>query len=340
MRYKYFIFVLLVETLFAATGNADTVRLINGDSLSGLIVGLNGQVLTLETDFAGLIEINREFIEQVETSQSLMILRDPAIPETLRPGQATSLDLDGVEYLGPPLPEEPAREVDWSGALDAQVSLRSGERDTYDATTGVTIVRKNDSRLLTELTPVSRLRLGISGAYGESDGQLNTQRANATERYQYYLHKRMYLLQLLGIEHDEGRDLDLRATTGLGLGYDIVSTLQTSLSTDGALTYDYEEWDDPSESDGVREQNEISLRFGLDVEHRFARRSVLADRLEVINGLSDLGSVRVTNTLSFSAPVSEQIFIRFEWRTEFDSDPGTDVDEWDNLFTSGIRYQF
>ena len=318
----------------------DTVHLKNGDTISGTITGFDDGKITVDTEYAGSLSIDPIHVRWLETAGELMVLHPEQPPRTLTGDESKDLDLSAMEYIGPPLPQDPTREVDWEGNLDAQLAIRVGETDTYDAIAGVAVTRHKRQRVLNTLSPISRLRLSLSSAYGESEGELETHRVAVGERYRKYWDNSLYLLQLSGITHDAGRDLDLRATAGLGIGYEVIAAERRSLSVDAALTYDYERWEDDTSSGDVREENHVNLLLGLDFEQRFGNGAALTDSLEVTPRLDQPGELRLTNTLAYTAPVTTNTFIRFEWRAEYESDPPSDVEEWDHLFTSGIRYKF
>lgn len=330
----------LILTAFVAV-YADTVHLTNGDTITGSITGFSDGAVVVTTDYAGEIRIRSEHVRWVETDGELMVIYPDRPPQRVEDGEARDLDLSDAEYIGPPLPIEPVHEAVWEGALDAQIALRTGESETYDAIAGIEVTRHKQERVLNAVHPISRLILSLSGAYGESDGELDTQRVDAEQRYRYYVQPRLYLLQLTAFRHDDTRDLDYRATAGLGLGYDIVRAERRSLSVDGALTYDYEQWEEDGDApDRTRREDHINLLATLEYEERFTSGAILGNTLELVPRLDDPGEVRLMNTFTVAVPVSTRTFVRFEWRSEYDSDPAAGIDEWDHLLTSGVRYTF
>ncbi|HDP34101.1 MAG TPA: DUF481 domain-containing protein, partial [Candidatus Hydrogenedentes bacterium] len=209
---------LLFIILTAAVVAADTVKMHNGDCISGVIISISGGIARIDTTYAGEIAIQLEAVSAIETDEPravalpgnlvvegcLTAAEDGAgirVGEMLHPAApakitALAADMESLDrLLNPPPPSK------WSGAVDAGLALRSGNTDTTDAKLSAEIKRAGNRNTLT---------LNFAAAYGSADDALNTRRFQGDFRWQYYLKERLYAYTLGLAERDDGRKLDYR----------------------------------------------------------------------------------------------------------------------------------
>ncbi len=246
------IVLLILLTVFMAgfSAEADMLILNNGDRITGTLVAIEGGVARITTAYAGEISVKMDAVSAIETDEVRAVaLSDETIVEGVlvredermgvraaddfRP--ATSADivalaatpeaLDGM--LNPPPPKK------WSGTVDLGLALRSGNTDTTDFKFSVGVKRTGDR---------NTLALNFAAAYGAADDVLNTRRYQFDYRWQYYLQERLFLYNIGLAERDDGRKLDYRLQTGLGVGYDFIKQEKRTLSADLGATYTRERW--------------------------------------------------------------------------------------------------
>ncbi len=242
----------LCTLLLATTSRADTLLLQNGDRITGVVESIAQGVVTIQTDYAGALEVQQEAVAGIETESPRAVrLESGALVEgPLEMREGNTGVLQGGTWLPAPPPEmvglarpgeappelaapedeEPKR---WSGSVDLGFTHRTGHTDTTDFNLGSTATREGER---------NTLRLTFTAAYGEADDILNTRRFAGEAKWQYYLKPRLYWYLLGAAERDDGRKLDLRAVGGSGIGYDIIDQERRTLSADAGLTYTHEEW--------------------------------------------------------------------------------------------------
>lgn len=269
--------VAVVCLAVTVTAGADVVYLQNGDRISGTLEGLTDSVLRFHGAYANQMEIPWADVLALTTEQEvelvlhergpltgrLILLDDrPAVvvdgdtqPVVL--DQITAIVVPGVEALEvaeapeeEEIPEEAAEEVPpekWSGNVTAGATWQKGATDTFDAALGLAVKREWAHDTLT---------LTSEGAYGEVESQENTERALGELKWQHYYNDRLYHYWLGGIEHDAGRQLDLRLRTGAGVGREFIKNEKRKLSLEGGIGYRRDRW----------------LEYGL-VEERVAKEA-------------------------------------------------------------------
>ena len=242
---------LLFAYLLASASQADTLFLQNGDRLSGVLVGVAECSVTFETDYAGELHIDVGCIQAVTTDVPIAVrLHDGTVyvgqlavqndtQVLLVEGTSQTLNVDEIEGVAADLEsliglDEPETEWQkWSGAVDAGISLRSGETDTFDATTGLTLVREGVDNTLT---------LTLTGGYNEVDSQVNTRLLKGDAKWEHHPWERFYLFGRTAGEHDPGHRLELRLEGSGGVGYDLIKQERRSLSFDAGIGYAHEWW--------------------------------------------------------------------------------------------------
>jgi len=272
---------------------ADVVALKNGDRISGAVTDIGKTALTVETAYAGKVEVQLDAVSGLTTEKPRFIrLKDGTVASGVldyeteqhlsTPEGSVPLDLAAVEHIAA-TKEELEKAVKragkvWSGTLASGVSFRSGTTDTFDSTLDLTVARKK---------PLHALTLKLNGAYGETEDVLNTQRLYGEAKWQIYpKKKRLYLFWLASGEHDKPRQLQLRTTLGGGLGYDFIKAERRSLSAEFGIDYAREKW----------------RNYGPG-EYRLAKAAAWeASLLEIQNLASEIGAGGLSGAALLTAP--------------------------------------
>lgn len=259
--------------------HADSLYLNNGDRITGTLEGVKDGTIRFVTDYAGTLAVQQTEVRGIATAgpyglefedgtvvEGVLVWRDDSqyvlVGETLKPVVVSNIIAIGVDAaaLAEPAESEAAKEKTWSGAVDAALSVRSGDTDTIDSNVAFTGVRKGARNVLT---------LRSSGAYGEVNDAINARRVDGEAKLQYYPRDRLYVFGLIGAGHDAMRKLELRANAAGGVGYDFIKNDVRGLSADIGLDYTWERWTqyDPAGRDAakkvLREARQNELRAFL-----------------------------------------------------------------------------
>jgi preprotein translocase subunit YajC len=115
----------------------------------------------------------------------------------------------------------------------------------------------------------SRLNMKADGDLERTNNKKNKQKGRLGIKYDYFFdsedflfHQKWYLWSGVGFEHDKFADLNLRTTTGLGPGYQILETERTQLSVEGGASYIWENFDSSKDNDYV------AARWALNFKHQ------------------------------------------------------------------------
>jgi putative salt-induced outer membrane protein YdiY len=396
---------------FPKTAAADSLFLKNGDRLSGVLQSIAEGKVLFSTEYTGELAVSLDALCTIQTDSPIAWLLDDGTIETARLAviqerraefpQENVVDLERVLAAShephalllpppaegiPPLDAAEEKPKLWTGAVDAGLSLRSGETDTLDAHTGIEAVRKTERRILT---------LGLNGAYGEVDSEVNTRRLNVYGKLQYYPKERFYLFGHSAATHDPGTRLELRVEIGGGPGWDVVKNDLRTLSLELGLDYTLEYWnrysireledakstvraaarndlygytrrllqkplDTWASGDIVTafelgakalvadvgqettEDSHVNARLVLAYTQKLFTNSTLSETLVLLPDVDDPSEYRVTSDLAFDTPLSEQLNLRINLKTDYDSQvaAGESECQFENTLITSLRYQF
>ena len=255
---------VMLSLLTLNQAGADEVLLKNGDRITGKIDRLENNVLTVDTSYAGTLAIRWEEVEKLSTDGPVTTvfsekssLRGVISPG--EPGRATvapedlaapvSVALSRIKAINPGPPEPPLKT---KVRINAGANFTSGNTDTENLYA--------DGELLAR---TERNRYTLAGAYTRSeDSQVKTaDNVLGSMKYDHFISEKVYFYASAEGEKDTFKDLDLRSSLGVGMGYQFYETELTTLQLEAGASY-------VNENFKVAEDNDYSAgRWGFKLEH-------------------------------------------------------------------------
>ncbi len=349
--------------LAAAAAHADTVYLHNGDRLTGRILHLSPDALTLETTWAGEMKIRRFEIRAIETDKPVLVLRertehtewaqilpgepgrmlirpaspeevfgqapaegDPTVSEPEEPPQVEPLEIASrsIRYINPK-PEESGEGV----SRDGRVTLSGA------------IVRGNSEgeRLYVESDFNTRARdwrysLGFKARRERDVGNLVASNWLFSGNYDRFLAGSSHFRYLrASFEDDRFRDIDLRSAIGAGVGMQLLSTERTQLSLRGGLdVVDLRRLQGPDES-------YPALGWGVNFTRRIPWFSaeLFHDQTGFWN-LEDTGQVTVRSRSGIRVPFVSGLTASLQLNLDWEGEPADGQRATDTSWLIGLGY--
>jgi len=303
MRFFYTVVVaLLACTVLSPPVWADTVRLNNGDQLSGVIRSEDSETVTLEHVWLGTLLIKRTSITE--------IVREPSTAPAHSPLE----------------PKEP--EVDWM----RKITLG------YDLTSGNTIKEGLAFQVMANhKTHKNDLTLQADGHYASTNQQMDTQRYSGSARYAYSFGQdlKWYNFYKLEGEHDRFSNVDLRLLPSLGAGYWFSDTEDWKAMTELGAG-----WERTKFRDGTSERSDMVIVPRAFAQKRIFGDAMLSEDFTIWSNLSETGEFRLRSETKLTNPLSEKLAMEVAFIDEFDSNPGSAVKKNDARLTSSLVYTF
>ncbi|MGH7257387.1 MAG: DUF481 domain-containing protein, partial [Nitrospiraceae bacterium] len=203
---------------------ADEVDVRNGDRLTGEVVKMEDNILTLETEY-GEMKIDWGKVVRV-TSTKPMKVRVPGEHK----GVVTDFFLGGHEFRhvmeltkDGPIPLEQIKGINIGHIRhDGTVTIGGNHTSGNTNTKGVNAIAR-----ATLQAHRQRLYVEAKYNYGEANDQVTARNWSGQLKYDYFVTEKIFLNTSGMLEHDKFQSLDLRTTLGAGAGYQFVSTGRT-----------------------------------------------------------------------------------------------------------------
>ncbi len=312
---------------------ADEVFLDNGDRLTGEVTVLQDGKATVKTDYAGSVEIQKDHIRKIVTTNPVTIRLDSGetfhgplstpregwISVGAAPGrEPVVLSWRKVASINPPPPA-------WHGALTIGGNLQSGNTDSSNASVELNASRK---------TSQDRFRLGFLYNYGSENGSVTTRNAYGHFQYNYFLTPAFF--SYLGVElyNDHFKNLNLRTVAGPGVGYQIWDETQKGLEVEGGIAYFSEDIRDGED------RHWITARLAGDFHYLLWNTVVFSENFTIYPSLEKTGQYQLRNVAGLTTPMWNKWSLNFKNILERDSDPQPGIKSNDFTWILGLQYAF
>jgi|GEM_PF-1428817 len=312
----------------------DEITLKNGMHLIGTIVSMEEKTLTVKTVYAGDISVKWDEVEQLQsrTPLSVQVIEEEedsdgdGFFETSRTmmttlGGTESLSLARVKTINIP-------DLRYKGGLDFGGNRTKGNTDT----TAVNASTENTVR-----TERHRGRLSGRYAFASADGENTAKNARGRLGYDYFFTKKLFANTYEFLEYDKFQGLDIRSTTGLGLGYQVFDTPSHSLSVSIGPAFVYEKFKESGTT------KTATGAWGVDWDY-----ALIADRLRVYHrqvGFRDFGgggstALRWTAEQGARLEVYGNLYLKVAFEYRYNSDPESGKKKSDRTFIWALGYEF
>lgn len=333
---------------------AGQVVLKNGDKLTGEIISSDATTLTLKTEYAGEVKINRDAIASISSDEPLNVqLADRTVVGAVAPveeKEAVVIRAPGAEEITAPIADVAAFRNDvmqrrferererqlhpklndfWQGFVSFSLAGASGNADTATYSTAIAASRaagKNKMALYFNQVYATQSTTEPFGA--------TANRLSGGYRLDRDVSRRMFVFATTDFDFDQFLDLDLRSVLGGGLGWKVWKADRGFLDIGAGGVWNREKFG----SGLIRKAGEalITEELGLKVNSRLK----LSQRMSLYPNLSDTGQYRLNLDTGASMPVFGWLEWNIGFSSRFLSNPPPGLRKNDLLYTTGIRLSF
>jgi len=307
----------------------DRVALQNGDRLSGTVSSLAGGKLSLETAYAGTVEIDVSQIASLETVSELtfVLAEDEEIQgrlvageeglELVSEGETRPLELADVVWINPP------PDVVFSAAISLGANVKSGNSEQTTLHANLEGERRAET---------SRLTGRILWNDSKEEGVRTAKSLFGAFKADRFWSEKAYVYGSTEFLSDEFKNLDLRGVGSVGVGYQAYESDELAFFVEGGLSYIYRDFTTGGDED------EISARFATRLNWEIFDGVDLTDNLVVYPSFEN-DAYELRNELGLSTEIFGGWAVRFSNVLEYDSDPDPGFEEEDLLWVLGLQYQ-
>lgn len=306
--------------LAAAPVLADEVRLHNGDRLTGKVIRLTADKLTLETKYAGKVEIQRGEIAAIdaETEVQAMMKGEAEVRPVRGP-----VPLAAVAFLNPS-PEQSGIGVAYKGRFTLSSAHVRGNSSS-STTVAEAVVEARAKRY--------RWELQGSAAQASESGKETASSWLAQGTYDRFVAAKRFFYGRTSVERDRFAGVDLRATLGGGYGVQFRETDRTRLSLRGGLEY--------VSLDPVTGPDDRYPAFGwgLRYAHKvFDRRAEVFHEQDGYWNLERTRDVTLRSRTGLRIPLIEGLTASAQLNVDWENEPEPGRDATDSTLLLGLGY--
>lgn len=323
--------VLFVLLLFGQA-SADEVWLKNGDRLTGKVVSLDGGTLVFKTAYAGDLSIKWEEVANLKTDEPVkVVLGDETTAQgPVSPGEGGKVKVKAEQVAEPVTVElanvkviNPKPPLSTTLRIGVGASMNSGNTDNQDFYGQLDFIAR---------TAMNRFSVGGNYQRAEDNDVKTADNAMGYIKYDHFLTKQWYLYANATGQQDDFQDLNLRATLGVGAGYQFLETERTNLSLEGGVSYvneDFETAPDNSFAAG---------RWGFKFDHYLLPKSLqfflYHTGLQSLESSDDL--ILYTQT-GFRIPFYKDLNLALQMNWQYDKSPvpGREKNDYTYILTLG-----
>jgi putative salt-induced outer membrane protein YdiY len=324
-------FVLLV----CGQVSADEVWLKNGDHLTGKVMSLAGGTLVFKTSYAGDLSIAWGEVVNLKTDEPIKVVlgdettaQGPVSPGDpgkvkVKPEQVAeplTIDLANVKTINPKPP------LRTNFRANVGFSMTDGNTDTQDIYADAEFMARTLHN-----------RYTIGGLYKRSeDEDVKTEdKALGYMKYDHFFTQKWYGYANATGEQDEFKDLDLRATLGVGAGYQFIESDRTNLSFEVGLSY-------VDENYIIAEDNSFAAgRWALKFDYFLLPKSLQYFLYHTgLQSVEDSDDLILFTQTGFRIPFYKNLNItaQFNWEYDKSPSPGKKESDYTYLFTLGYLW--
>ncbi|MEQ8516051.1 MAG: DUF481 domain-containing protein [Chromatocurvus sp.] len=326
-----------VETLAAAP---DRIELKNGSTVFGEVVDAENGTLSLQTDFAGTLQIRLDQIASMytETPMTLqmadgsIIKAHPLAVEDERLVLAETIAEGGGSYALSqllrvnPEPWETGDGYRWTGLATGALVTQRGNTETDEL----------DYNVESRWTGLEdRYSARVFGQLREVNGTRSAENITATAKYDRFLEDDWYWGMSASAERDQFSDINLRAYVGPYLGKKFDRTPWFVLEAELGLSYVSEQFTSTPDQEypgAVWTLDATSDYFGSDLR-AYVRQNGIWD-------LQEVSDFVVNSTAGMSFPLIAAIEGAAEITLEYDAGAVSDVEKLNQIYRFRIGYRW
>ncbi|MFV8835629.1 DUF481 domain-containing protein [Aquisalimonas sp.] len=320
---------------------ADTVTLGNGDRITGTLIEIDGNRVKFQPEASDdPLLLSLDTIVRLETDETIQVLMEDG---TEVRGQAVEADdgalrLDSEQFDDPitfPIgqitrvtgPDTPVREpIRSTGniSLGARVTDGNTRTQTYSGTADASV--RSD---------VNRVRFNAEFNRTRDQGEDTVDNAAGGVRYDHFVTEALYLNSNVSLARDRFRDLRLRTTAGVGLGYQFFDTGTRTLSAEAGISYVNEDF--------YTDENQTNPagRWALDYEERFAGNGIrLFHAQEGLVNLENTDDTIISTRTGVRFPFIIGMTGTFQINFDYENQPPSDNRKTDTAYVLTAGYSW
>jgi len=330
--------IAVAAILVAPVAQAAKLTLGNGDQISGDIVSLQGELLTLDSPLLGTVKIPWNKVVELRSDRGVRI--ELADGRQLK-GQLV-LQPDGRVVVAPSQPKPEVHIMRSDVALlnppiidpSVKYSGRAALGGTFNQGNSTDEMLNLDAELVAR-TPDKRYVINMAVNESKAFGFTTASRRLLTAQHDIFLSQKNYVFVNARLQSDVLADLAMRSSLGTGYGRQIIENEKTKMSAEVGLSYVSEKYE------VAPDRTYPALSLAMNYEHKFLNNAlVFFSNTHLTGSTSESASTLATNKVGFRIPIANGLNLSTQFNLAFDSSPPTGIKPTDSSLIFGVGYVF
>ncbi|MCB1846859.1 MAG: DUF481 domain-containing protein [Halieaceae bacterium] len=320
-----------------AVVHQDEIVLKSGSTIVGTVTGSRDGVVTIETDFAGALDISLDKISSAKTSgpvviqladetvlpEQPLVIQDEQLVIATQTSPAETYALEEVLLVNPE-PWELGQGYRWKGVASVAASAQRGNTDTDELDYSLESIWRSKR---------DRYTLRYNGENDKTNGETTVEQWYAQGKYDYFFDGPVYGGMQGSAEHDKFTDLDLRWLIGPYIGRQFYDAPVFTLSAEVGASYvdeDFIEAEDKEYAAGNWAVNASSNYLGGDSRLYLDHRGIVS--------MEDASDYILNTIFGLAFPLLWDFEAAAEVQLDYDNGAVEGVDELDQTYRFRVGY--
>lgn len=226
--------------------------------------------------------------------------------------------------------EEAAEDEGWTGSVVVGATLTTGETDSFAGSA----LAKTEREL-----EIDRIRFGLEGYYGTTDGDVDANAQKATGSHRRWLGaggaKTWYWETGAELGRDTIQDINWRALANTGPGRRVWQAGEKRyLDLEAGLGYRHEEYRGDTET-----RDDVNARVASEYSEKLGNLEIL-HTLELLEPLNDPKGFLGRTDLKLSLPIVGAWKFSARFNLEYQNDPADEAEKVNTKSSLGLEYAF
>lgn len=323
---------------------ADTIVTKNGTKIIGDVKTITNEVIQIHTEFAGIIEVKQDHLEQL-TSDSILTskLKDgTTVTGTVNidsqgkisvKNKTLSLQTSRDKLMAAWRPNQPPpdeagykKSKKWTYSISADITGKQGNSKEMGAAFQATATLADET---------DKLKFKASLDRAEKNGTKTSNEMIFGASYVTYMYDPWGWYVEGEVEKDEFESIDLRTTMSGGLSYRVIHNPDHELELNSGFGYRYESF-----KDGTHDASPV-IDFGLDHSWHIQPWLAMTNSLKFRPAMTDFSDYLLTHDSGFNIPIALGNWnLRIGLKNDYKSRPATGKKRLDTTYYTRILMNY
>ena len=330
-------FYLCIFILSVSFSSADLIKIEDGSMISGKVTGFDAKTISLKTDFAGTIKIDRDKVVSIKSKEvfslklkggknaSGSISSDGKKIRIAEDKNVSSIDFSEVVSINPVSAKIPGRK--WSFNTGFDLLGKQGNTEELSLGANLVVLRKG---------PKDELKFNLEYEDREKNTEKTADRIGGGVAYEYFFKDSLGWYLRSELESDDVTAVNLRSTTGAGASYRLLNRDKQTLVARSGLGYRFTDYDT-----GKKEESSMTLDLGVTHKYQLNDSISLSTDLSYVPGIGGSGNNRFVHDSAMVMPVgtSGKWSLKMGVKNEYETEPAV-LEKLDTTYYSRMSFSW